>query len=189
MKSLILFFLIVSFLTVPGISQLATEQTIICFTHTGESLTYKLTPPSGWIMDQNNADDQVLASFFPKGETWLSAVSVMYSNFQIYLENEKNMDERIQASIDDAIKTNPGIKIERKNDIDINNSLKAKVVYYLGATAQGDGYTSYFANAYVPTPEGTVYIILSSRNKDDFYKKIPAFEQLVKSYKFVESSK
>ena len=145
----------------------------------GRNHAFSLTAPEGWVLDNHSGVDQGLyAVFYPKGESWAGAETVMYANTSSLIED--TFDQLIQYDVENFKKDSPDVKITDGKDILVNEKVTAKVKYFLSQTEK-----SYEAVAYIDAGKTGVMIVMSSRSDKGFHDSLTAFEKLVKSYFFI----
>lgn len=149
----------------------------------GEKHVYSLTAPKGWILDNKAGVDQGLqAVFYPEGSSWAEGTTVMYANFAIYADGQNTVDELINYDTTEFKKQSPDLKITRQQNIEVKNDIAAKVYSFTN-----DKNNNTESVAYIPAPTGTVLIIITSRDKDEYKEFYPKFEELVRSYNWLSS--
>ncbi len=182
MRFFLFIFLIHGFVINPILAQTSKPETVY-----GPSCTYKFIPPNGWLIDKESGKAEALAVFYPIGSTWVYSDIVMYTNYVPFKSEYKTVNDIVNIDINDAAMSHKTISIEHKYDISAGGTILAQLVYYTGFVM--DGKTMYQANAYIPTPNGCVVLILSSSYKSIFYDTLSIFEKTVATFIFVESVK
>lgn len=149
----------------------------------GDKHAYSLTAPKGWFLDNESGVEQGLhAVFYLAGSSWAKAATVMYTNFAHYSEGQNSVDELINYDTTKFKQHSLGVSITRLDDIKIKDDVTAKVYSFSGGSGE-----NIEAVAYIPASTGTVLIIMSSRDKDEYKTYYPKFEELVKSYAWFSS--
>ncbi|HEX2787671.1 MAG TPA: hypothetical protein VHP32_07175 [Ignavibacteria bacterium] len=144
----------------------------------GENHAYSLTAPKGWVLDNESGVDQgIHAVFYPVGSSWANGTTVMYANFATYVKGQNNVDELISYDTSKFREQSPDLKIVLQKDIALKDGKIAKVLSF-----SNDKDDNTEAVAYIPGATGTVLIIITSRDKDEYEKYYPKFEELIKSY-------
>src|SRR5579859_5935219 len=148
----------------------------------GSNYVFSLKAPDGWVLDNTSGQAQGLqAVFYPKGETWNNATTVMYAN-TASLENEahKTLNLLIKYDLDTFKKNYSGIAIADGKDVVIKKDVIAKIKHL-----SGKSYGNFEAMAYIDAGKNSIMIVMSSRTRDGFDKSLSAFESLVKSYLYI----
>jgi hypothetical protein len=169
-------FIIVVVASVPAFSQKSdgTDGTIFL----GPSFAFVLKEPTGWVVDSQTAKSQHLeAVLYREGSSWKDAVAVMYARV-IYKDKIQNTVEQvITDDVTDFLKLNkestvtdsPPLRTRYKNQA-------ISKVFYDAANR------NYELVAFIDEPKVVVILVLSSRNKGEYEKAVPAFKSLVASY-------
>ena len=141
--------------------------------------TYKLTAPDGWCWDEDSYSEYFPRPVFyridkrpPKNELQIYVVLRRYkindsTELNTYLQKIGKL-----AKIEDS-----SLLVEKANPIVINKKLKAQVRYYFSLND-----STFKAIAYIGYNELILEFTLFSSTKEMFYKSLPGFEQLVKSF-------
>jgi hypothetical protein len=148
----------------------------------GPGHAYMFDAPEGWVLDNEIGRSRGLfAVFYPAGETWGDTEAFMYVN--TVGPGEGDTASVAVAARNDSMKfvaDNPGITITVGDPITLPDGRQAIVRYFTG-----DRFGNYEAAAYVPEKKITPIFILSSRTVNAFERALPAFRELVRSYKWV----
>jgi hypothetical protein len=148
----------------------------------GPDHSYILKAPDGWVLDNEAGVKQgIQAVFYPVGSSWAESKAVMYTRVQD--RDNRSLDKVIEQDLAHSSGDSPTFKATKEPPI-ISKLKQEATVRYLS----GDKHKSYEAVAYFEEPKLVILIILSSRNKEDFDKSLNAFESLVKSYQFFNST-
>ena len=148
----------------------------------GKNHAFRLSAPKGWVLDNKSGVSQGLhAVFYPKGQSWKEAPTVMYAN-TASLEDDahRTLEKLIEFDLNNFKKNYPGISVTEESNIKIKENVVAKVRYLSGQT-----YGNYEAIAYIDEGKTGVMIILSSRTKEGFENSLRVFNELVTSYVFL----
>ncbi|MBK7183281.1 MAG: hypothetical protein IPH89_10275 [Bacteroidetes bacterium] len=148
----------------------------------GHNHSYFLTAPSGWVLDnESGREENLMAVFYPKGETWADAETVMYTTFTSYdtTKNEKLKDVILYDSTA-FIARAPKIKIKAKGTIQIGKNKNAVVYEYADAENK-----NFERVAYIAEKKGVAMIIITSRTKNGLEKNAKKFQSLTKTYRFL----
>jgi hypothetical protein len=178
-KITIFFFLVIS--SIAGIAQKDSLKTNTGLIY-GHNHSYFLTAPSGWVIDNESGREQdLMAVFYPKGETWADAETVMYTTFTSYdtTKNEQ-LREVIQYDSTAFIARAPKMKIKAKGKIQIAKNKNAIVYEYSDAENK-----NFERVAYIAEKKGVAMIIITSRTKNGLEKNTKKFQSLIKTYRFL----
>lgn len=142
----------------------------------GSDYAFLLTAPKGWLLDNKVGQQQHLSVvFYPKGESWDSAVTAMYATTWTLHEGE-TVNDVIKA--DRARMKAVAGNIKTKPDVTLYNNVIAHVI-----EVNGDPDGNYEEIAYITQRNFVVLIVMTSRTKKDFDKKLGKFYELLKTYK------
>ena len=148
----------------------------------GPGHAYLIEAPEGWVLDtQVGRSMGLYAVFYREGETWRDAEAFMYVNTAAPDRGDSAHAEAVARR--DSLKfvtDNPLIMITEADPILLQNGNHAIVRHFTG-----DVYGNYEAAVYVPEKTITPIFILSARSLIAFEEALPAFEQLVRSYKWL----
>jgi hypothetical protein len=148
----------------------------------GEDHVFKLTAPSGWVLDNESAVRQgVHAVLYPKGSTWKDSVVVAYARSRPKTDKIRTAEDAANFVVDDfRANGSPNYRCERMKTIKTASGLEA-VIYNFS----GDQWGNTEAAAYFVEAKTINFVILNSRDRKAFADALPAFEQLARSYVFV----
>lgn len=147
----------------------------------GDNHAYTLKAPAGWVLNNQSGVMQGLyAVFYPEGDNWEDAVTVMYTNTANYGPGNEDMDAIIKYDLDRFVAAKPGIDIRTLPAYKLKDGKTAAIRHIYG-----DDKGNYEAIAYIPEKTVTVMVILTARNKEDFEKSLPKFNELLDSYSFI----
>jgi len=147
----------------------------------GDAHAFTVCAPKGWVLDNTIMHNQgIYAVFYPTGTTWNRAKengTVMYVNTTRKLGDNATVAE-------DTLRHAPAAKI-----------IKGEVI----PTQDGDGdalvqkfehgaFDRFEAVAYLDSPKIIVMVVMTSASPDTFNRDYPAFQELVKSYRFLSST-
>jgi len=148
----------------------------------GQHYSFILKEPAGWVIDGSSAKSQGLnAVLYREGSSWKTGVAVMYARI-IYKDEEKPTVERvITEDVNDFLKQNRESTVSESPVLQTRDKKRAVVKGFYDAANK-----NYESVAFIDEPKVVVILALSSRNKDEFEKSLPAFKALVSSYFFVK---
>jgi hypothetical protein len=167
--------LMLSTFLVPTFALIQERGTGLCY---GKDHAYFLTAPSGWILDtESGASQGIFATFYPKGSDWDGPV-VMYSNAagREGLSPEAAVNRDVQSLRDKS----PKLKVSDAEALETKDKKPVLVRYFTG-----DNHGNYEAAAYVMEKNIVANLVLTARNQAQFDSALPAFRNLVTSYRFL----
>lgn len=149
----------------------------------GDNHVYALSAPKGWILDNKAAVSAgIHAVFYPVGENWVDAPTVMYTNFA-GIDSTEQLQNFIDADIA-AFKRNGDEVIKFKKAV----TAKAGkfLVYYFEYTEDKIRAKEYIA--YHRAPTGVVMLILHTKaDKKALNKNYKKLLELTDSYLWISS--
>jgi hypothetical protein len=132
-------------------------------------------------MDDATAKSQGLeAVLYGKGSSWKQAVAVMYVRVIHKDKRQPTAEKVIADDISEFLKQRPGSTVSDSPELATRDKKKAVVKGFFDATNK-----NYDSVAFIDEPKVVVILALSSREKKEFEKSLPAFKTLVGSYFFV----
>ena len=176
-KTTIVFaFIIVVVASVPAFSQKSddTDGTIFF----GPSYAFVLKEPPGWVIDRQTARPQHLeAVLYREGSSWKDAVAVMYARVIYKDKVQSTVEKVITNDITDFLKLNQESTVTDSPPLQTRYKSEAiSKVFYDAANK------NYEIVTFIDEPKVVVILVLSSRNKGEYEKALPAFKSLVASY-------
>ena len=148
----------------------------------GSDCAYFLTAPNGWVLDAKSAkSDGVPVCFYPKGGSWKDSTTVMYS--RSVPQKGRTLDRWIEEDVAELRKADSSLKTESISELRVGER-SAKVLDFKhnkGAARE--------RVAYLAVPKAFVLFTLTTRDEKEFKKSLPAFENLVRSYRYVGEAK
>jgi hypothetical protein len=147
----------------------------------GRDYAFILTEPSGWVIDSTTAKSQDLAAvMYPSGSSWKNAASVMYARVVYKDEAQPTIEKVISADVEDFLKQSTESKASDSPSIQTRDKKQGSVkAFYDGQNKNHERV------AFIDESKVVVILALSSRNKDEYEKSLPAFKSLVGSYFFL----
>ena len=159
-----------------GLSQESdgTEGTIFV----GRRYSFILKEPPGWVMNSETGNSQgVAAVLYPKGSSWKEAVTVMYARVIDKDETQPTIEKVISEDIAEMMKLNKESKVSDSLSIKTGDKKESTVKVFYDAANK-----NYESVAFIDEPKVVVILALSSRDKLEYEKSLPAFQALVGSY-------
>jgi hypothetical protein len=141
--------------------------------------------PGGWVADDSSGmGARIRVVFYPRGETWKTASTVMYVNpFHQDAGAVKPVEQMIARDLDDFHKHSPTGKVITAEPIKTRNGQTGQVRYFAP-----DGNRPLEAVAYMEEKTLVNLIVLSAREPEAFKRALPAFHDLVFQYRFVAAN-
>ncbi len=151
----------------------------------GDNHLFMVSAPKGWILDDTSGmGSRIRCVFYPHGQTWASAPTVMYVNplhgfgaktrtvSNLMAEDEKSFRKRA-----------PRGRITEGGKLTTGGSKEATVRYF-----SESGGAPHEAVAYVPEADLVMLLVLSARTPEAFQKALGAYRELVQSYAWVAAN-
>jgi len=158
----------------PGQKPDRTDGTIFA----GPHISFVLKEPAGWTMDTEVARSQDLqAVLYPEGSSWKDAVAVMYARVIYKDKTQDSIEKVISHDVDEFLKLSKDSTVSDSASLETRHKKRAvSKVFYDAANR------NYESVAFIDEPKVVVIVALSSRNKSEYEKALPAFKALVASY-------
>lgn len=148
----------------------------------GRHYGFILKEPSGWVMDGAAAKPQGLETvLYREGSSWKNADAVMYARVVYKDETQATVEKVITDDVSDFLKQSPKSKVSELPALATRDKKTAVVKGFYDAANK-----NHESVAFIDEPKVVVILALSSRDKDEFEKSLPAFKALVGSYFFVK---
>jgi hypothetical protein len=146
----------------------------------GPDHAFAVTAPSGWVLDNESGVGQGLwAVLYPTGSSWRDSNVVMYINTASKAE-DPTLEGLIKGDLERQRKESPSLTITPGEPLALPDGPKALVNHF-----SGDKWGNHESVAYIEAPTVWVMVVLSSRDEPAYKAALPAFSDLVKSYKFL----
>ena len=144
----------------------------------GRSYSFVLKEPAGWILDSQIAKSQSLeAVLYREGSSWKDAVAVMYARVIHKDQTQDTVEKVITNDVIDFLKLSKESKVSDAAPLQTRYKKEAiSKVFYDAANK------NYEIVTFIDEPKVVVILALSSRNKDEYEKALPAFKSLVATY-------
>ncbi len=153
----------------------------------GDDHLFMVAAPPGWVLDDTaGMGSRIRCVFYPKGQKWATAPTVMYVNplhgfgaktrtvTTLMTEDEQAFRHRAPH----GTVTNAGtLVVSEKNNF-------ARVRYF-----SEDGGPPHEAVAYVPDKDLVMLLVLSSHTPQGFQQALGAYRKLVESYAYVGANR
>ena len=152
----------------------------------GESHALTICAPKGWELDNSILNEQgIYAAFYPTGSTWNRAKdsgTVMYINTLGKGGGNENIAESMKGDEERTKKQAPLVKTAEVERIKTPDG-DARVQQF-----EHSMYDRFEAVAYLDSPKIIILFVMTSKDSKSFQRDYPAFQELVKSYKFLSST-
>lgn len=148
----------------------------------GDDHSFVISAPTGWVLDDTSGMGSLIrVVFYPRGQSWSEASTVMYANPLHHKESARaGLEDMIEKDVKAFRKQTPRGMVSVAPAIETVGKRKAEVRWFAP-----DGTQPVEACAYIPEDGMVMLLVLSSRSADGFQKALPAFQWLVHSYDFV----
>lgn len=148
----------------------------------GKDHAFSLKAPKGWMLDNESGVDQgVRAAFYPKGETWADSKIVAYARGRPKTKEIATADDAAKDVVENFhANGNPKYEAKRIKMLKTDSGKEAVIYHFTG-----DQWGNSEAAAYVVEEKTINFVVMNSRDPKVFAASLDAFDQLVKSYKFM----
>jgi hypothetical protein len=153
----------------------------------GDDHLFMVAAPNGWVLDDTaGMGSRIRCVFYPKGQKWATAPTVMYVNpLHGYGEKTRTLSTLIADDEKAFRHRSPhGAVLEGGTLPTAARNKLARVRYF-----SSDGRAPHEAVAYVPEKELVMLVVLTSKTPDGFAGALDAYHQLVASYAYVGSNR
>jgi hypothetical protein len=146
----------------------------------GTGHLFTVEAPRGWMIQGKGEGSNGLATvFFPMGSSFAEASAVLYVNTATR-EKGQRLEDFIARDVDGMRKESPGVKIEKGRALETADRKRAEVRNFTG-----DKWGNRESIAFLAEESIFVTIVLTARTAESYKAALPAFADLVGSYKFV----
>ena len=168
--------------TAPAGADSATRKAMVI---EGDNHLFMVSAPAGWVLDDTSGmGSRIRCVFYPKGEQWSTAATVMYVNpLHGYGSKTRTVSTLIAEDEKTFRQRSPKGKITDAGTIQ-TASRKSAVVRYFSS----DGGPAHEAVAYVPEADLVMLLVLSSKSPQGFQGALTAYREMVQSYAWVASN-
>ena len=151
----------------------------------GDNHLFMVSAPEGWVLDDTSGmGSRIRCVFYPKGEKWKTAATVMYVNpLHGYGAKTRTVSALIAEDEKSFKHNSPRGKVTEGGTIQTAGKKTAVVRYF-----SSDGGPALEAVAYVPEAELVMLLVLSSKTTAGFQDALPAYREMVQSYAWVASN-
>ena len=151
----------------------------------GDNHLFMISAPEGWVLDDTSGmGSRIRCVFYPKGQKWNTAPTVMYVNpLHGYGTKERTVSALMAEDEKSFHKNAPHGKVSNGGTIQTTGKKTAVVRYF-----SYDGGPAHEAVAYVPEADLVMLLVLSSKTPEGFQGALDAYRQMVQSYAWVASN-
>ena len=151
----------------------------------GDNHLFMISAPEGWVLDDTSGmGSRIRCVFYPKGQKWNTAPTVMYVNpLHGYGTKERTVSALMAEDEKSFHKNAPRGKVTDGGTIQTTGKKTAVVRYF-----SYDGGPAHEAVAYVPESELVMLLVLSSKTPEGFQGALAAYHDMVQSYAWVASN-
>jgi hypothetical protein len=152
----------------------------------GDDHLFMASAPKGWVLDDTSGmNSRIRCVFYPKGQKWSTAPTVMYVNpLHGYTAKTRTVSALIAEDARAFLKRSPRGKVTDMGKIKTLGGKEAIVRYF-----SEDGGPAHEAVAYVPEKDLVMLIVLSSKTPEGFRQALPAYRDLIGTYSWVGTNK
>jgi len=152
----------------------------------GDDHLFMVAAPKGWVLDDTaGMGSRIRCVFYPKGQTWVAAPTVMYVNPLHGLGlKERTFSNMLAYQEQEFRKHAPKGRMTEQGTLPTAGGKTARLRYYAH-----EGGAPNEAIAFVPEDELVMLIVLTSRTPQGFRDALPAFRELVATYAWVGSNR
>ncbi len=146
----------------------------------GRNFSFTLKEPAGWVLDSEiGKSEGVQAVVYPAGSSWKNSVTVMYARVIYKDETQPTIEKVISEDITEFMKLSKESTVADAPSIETRDKRKGIAKVFYDAANK-----NYECVTFIDGPRVVVIIALSSRDKNEYEKALPAFKALVSSYFF-----
>ncbi|CAN5259925.1 hypothetical protein BH09BAC1_BH09BAC1_29280 [soil metagenome] len=142
---------------------------------------YSVTAPLGWVANKDVASQAGLgAAFHLEGTDWESTNALIFVNTTSLEGTGDNVYDLVSYDIDMYKISSPGIHIQDGGRIAVNRGKGNAIVIQMVNKSSN----TYEAVAYIDQGDIVPFFVFSATSQADFEKYMPAFQDMVASYKY-----
>ena len=152
----------------------------------GDDHLFMVAAPQGWVLDDTSGmGSRIRCVFYPKGQKWANAPTVMYVNpLHGYTARIRTVSALINDDVSKFMKRAPKGRVIDAGKITTASKKQGIVRHF-----SDDGGPPQEAVAYIPEKDLVMLVVLSSRTPQGFRAALPAYEQLISTYAWVGTNK
>jgi hypothetical protein len=151
----------------------------------GEDHVFALKLPQGWVVNPEIGKKLGLhAVMYQEGSSWRDGIVTMYTNSVHKRKNKDTLERIIDEDIAGYKKESANLKVENADSLPIAAGKERVVVKYFSGDLGGN----FEAVAYIEESKVVIMLVLTSKTENDFHSTLPAFRQLVGSYRLISEN-
>ncbi len=152
----------------------------------GDDHLFMVSAPKGWVIDDTSGmGSRIRCVFYPKGQKWATAPTVMYVNpLHGYAARNRTVSSLIAEDARSFLKRSPRGKVSDMGKLTTLGGKSASVRYF-----SEEGAPPHEAVAYVPEKDLVMLLVLSSKTPQGFQQALPAYRELITTYSWVGSNR
>jgi len=152
----------------------------------GDDHLFMVSAPKGWVLDDTSGmGSRIRCVFYPKGQKWATAPTVMYVNpLHGYTAKNRTVSSLISDDARSFLKRSPRGKVADMGKLSTMGGKSASIRYF----SVDDG-PPHEAVAYVPENDLVMLIVLSSKTPQGFQQALPAYRELIGTYAWVGTNR
>jgi tetratricopeptide (TPR) repeat protein len=167
-------------LAISLISTVLGDATSPAGTVSGPKAAFNITPPEGWVVDNEAGKAQDMPCvLYPKGSSWSDAKTVMYAN--LAGPEWEGVDAFVTMAIEE-MKAKRGIPKQKI----ASGKTKDGHDYFINEYPATKTYSQWERVGYIQLPQGVAFIVLTSRDKTSYQKDAGVLEKVLKTLVYVE---
>ena len=146
----------------------------------GADHAFFITAAKGWVLDNESGVKQgIYMIFYPVGYTWANSPVIAYGRKVTKDAEIRSVKDLIESTVKMFHeKGSPNYRTTKETSVTLPNGKNVPVYYYAG-----DQWGNFEAAAYFEEKNTINFLVFNSREKSDFNKYLPGFEQMVRSYR------
>jgi hypothetical protein len=142
---------------------------------------FMISGPKGWTTDrETGARIGTCCVFYPEGETWHDAETVLYPSIATKGPSQQTLNEFMSSDLDDFRSHNPAMTYEDGKEIPLKHGRSAKIRYFYNVNRGSSE-----AVAYIDEDKIVALVVMSSRTKTGLNKNMPLLETTLNSYAYM----
>jgi hypothetical protein len=153
----------------------------------GDDHLFMVAAPNGWVLDDTaGMGSRIRCVFYPKGQKWKNAQTVMYVNpLHGYGVKMRTLSALIEEDEKSFRRRSPKGTVTDAGTLPTATRGKLARVRYFS----NEGRAPREAVAYVPEKELVMLVVLTSQTANGFQAALDAYRALVSSYAYVGSNR
>ena len=146
----------------------------------GPKAAFNINAPEGWVLDnQAGAEQGLPCVLYPKGSSWQDAKTIMYAKIA------STQFEDVNAFVATAIKEMQKVHGKPKEKIASGKTHDGHD-YFINEYPATKTYSQWERVAYVQLPKAVAYIVLTSRDEQNYRKDSGALQEVLRTFVYLE---